>query len=216
MRERPILFSALMVRAILAGRKTQTRRLVTVPWRGSQRALPYEPYYVDSDGELLFCDEYGDYHPIERAHPPYAEVGDRLWVKETHARGTMTGGAPWVRYRADVESAHMIASDGSLIAWRPSIHMPRWASRITLEVTGVRVERLQTIGASDAQAEGVDARLDLATQSFSWLWDSINGKRAAWASNPWVWVVEFRRVEAADRRSWQTSANESAESGKGA
>src|SRR3989344_1821939 len=83
MEERPILFSAPMVRAILAKKKTQTRRLVTVPWKGSSRALPYEPYWVDTDGNLFACDEYGDYHRAEDVLRPFGGAGDRLWVRET-------------------------------------------------------------------------------------------------------------------------------------
>lgn len=164
MKERPIIFSAPMVRAILAGTKVQTRF-------------------------VLGC--------------PYGQPGDRLWVREAWARDDEDG---QLMYRADV------GRDLCADAWRPSIHMPRWASRITLEVTAVRVERLQDISEADAQAEGVipkwepgcSGRLMDAFGGFSFrpaasayaeLWEQINGP-GAWDANPWVWVVEFKRVTA--------------------
>lgn len=226
--EKPILFSAPMVRAILAGTKTQTRRVVTVPWKGSTRALPYGPYYVDdcdSPGRLMFCDEYGDYHEWSKCAAPYGAPGDRLWVRETWAPWSSTedienrGEAavladakaqlPWacVMLRAD-------ANGGSVDVkrWRPSIFMPRWASRLLLEVVSVRVERLHAITPTDARAEGIKlgelmpARINGEPgqvmifdpiKAYAVLWDAINGKRdgCAWASNPWVWVIEFQRIE---------------------
>lgn len=215
-RERPILFSGKMIQAILAGHKTQTRRLVTVPWLGARRALPYEPYWVDTDGKLLACDEYGDYHPAERWLSGYGDPGDQLWVRETwclahpdyHSeeeglrKGRPVRDGRWCHYAAtdDVDM-------GDGLGWRPSIHMPRWASRISLEVTEVRIERLQEIGDNDAVAEGFGEERGAVGQQvrpgprerFAELWDQINGDRwperaAAWESNPWVWVVSFRRV----------------------
>lgn len=200
MKERPILFSAPMVRAILAGQKTQTRRILTVPWKGSTRALPYEPYWVDNDGRLEWCDEYGDYHDFEETIlSPYGAPGDRLWVRETIF---------WVSGGLSVYGADGAATKADAWPWQrkclPSIHCPRGLSRITLEVTGVRVERLQAISEEDAKAEGVAATrsgghpagddTETAREVFQHLWDRINGKSAAWASNPWVWVVEFRRL----------------------
>ena len=246
MRERPILFSAPMVRAILAGRKTQTRRIVTVPWAKGSRALPYSPYYDDCDGVLMAADEYGDWHPyVERVACPYGVPGDRLWVRETwrpvswtddgdqvlitYPAGPTNGSAQaeawcevtgveqlahedWLaREEARIEAAPMLCAPN-----RPSIFMPRWASRLTLGVTGVRVERLQEITGVDARAEGLDHVNDWASNSFgvkgvpgSWnasprlafasLWDLINGKRASWESNPFVWAVAFSVVPVADR-----------------
>jgi hypothetical protein len=211
-KERPILFSAPMVRAILDGRKTQTRRIVTVPWRGSSRALPYEPYYVDTDGELRFCDEYGDYHPIEDTMQPYGVVGDRLWVKETHAlRSDIDGNAEpdrarhYAMFRADEAGDPADPNNWHDYGrrWRPSIFMPRWLSRITLEIADVRVQRVQAISSSEAKAEGVGVSADDplkgtgamdAMSRFASLWDAINGKRAPWADNPWVWAITFRRL----------------------
>ena len=200
MKERPILFSGAMVRAILDGRKTQTRRVVKMP-RGIvslYRPFPNEPENVqgvDKDGLI------GWY-----ASPtvcPYGAPGDRLWVRETFG----IPDAPYERrdkalviYRAD-QSDEMAALNRYF--WRPSIHMPRWACRLVLEVTGVRVERLQDISSDDAIAEGIepsdvgDAREEAAWNiaGYEELWDSLNAKRGlGWATNPWVWVVEFRRA----------------------
>ena len=181
MKERPILMSAPMVRAILAGTKTQTRRaLKQVQVRSA--AMP-EP-------------EWRSVHTL----CPYGQPGNRLWVRESFrdARAAMLGR---VLYRADGDN---------ICGWKPSIHMPRHLSRITLEVTTVRVERLQSISEADAQAEGVtpkwepgcSGRLMDALGGFSFrpaasayaeLWEQINGP-GAWDANPWVWVVEFKRV----------------------
>lgn len=198
MKERPILFSGPMVSAILAGQKTQTRR--------SAR-------YVDTVDEGV---PFRSTHLAtrERLPCPYGAPGDHLWVRETWGLTThYDTRAPssiftcerktMVRYRAD--DVH----EGALLSWgrwRPSLYMPRWASRITLEVTGVRVERLQDISEEDARAEGVFAAgfgtwlKEAERQSgdgrymFRSLWDSINGERAPWSSNPWVWAVSFERV----------------------
>jgi hypothetical protein len=216
--EKPILFSGEMVRAILAGRKTQTRRLVTVPWKGSRRALPYEPWWVSEDGKLLAQDEYGDFHEASTRMAPYGHAGDRLWVKETfqinhvkYVRGRLPKSRPTtlaeVLYRADGNYAEQFEQVDSpeMAIWRPSIFMPRWASRLTLAVTGVRIERLHAITDDDAKAEGVwheprhDGMLSHPRLAYAELWDKINGKRAPWEKNPWVWVVDFRVVNAATR-----------------
>jgi hypothetical protein len=162
-----------MVRAILESRKTQTRRVVRNPAR--------------LDGLMLSGEE--------SAWCPYGQPGDRLWVRETTWRN---GG--------------YVATDKSNIAHEgkcPSIFMPRWVSRINLKLTDVRVERLQDISEADAIAEGIQGDgimyydyspegTGLPTQtprsSYCGLWDSINGKRFPWASNPWVWVLTFRRI----------------------
>ena len=177
MNERPILFSGPMVRAILADLKTQTRRVVKAP-----RSVAW-------DGRLS--------PPIDQC--PYGTAGSKLWVRETWA-DTM-GDPPTAVYRADGER-----HPASHLKWTPSIHMPRWASRLTLEIVNVRVERLQEISEADAKAEGDKNPFDghlhndgtpiesSAVLRFKCLWDSINAKRAPWASNPWVWVVEFRKA----------------------
>jgi hypothetical protein len=228
MKERPIIFSAPMVLALLAGQKTQTRRLVKpqppeilpayapkVYWPARDRHMTSDP---DGAAYLQF-ERPGDYDGARVMRGgfgfrcPYGQPGNRLWVREAWAwRGDgaipafdrVRKGEVW--FRADPERT----SPG--IRWRPSIHMPRWASRITLEVTGVRVERLQDISEADALAEGVtpkwepgcSGRLMEALGGFSFrpaasayaeLWEQINGP-GSWDANPWVWVVEFRRVEA--------------------
>ncbi len=199
MKERPILFSAPMVRALLAGTKTQTRRGVKgfLPCRpefNEERGL-WEIYNGDSVAATLRC--------------PYGQPGDRLWVRENgwqrpfrSARDMREGADTWPPYEYDAEPV-CCWEDGELkrLGWkrRPSIHMPRWASRILLEVTAVRVERLQDISATDAIAEGLSTRLrehdavcHLLDQ-YRDLWESINGPES-WDANPFVWVVEFKRV----------------------
>jgi hypothetical protein len=170
MKSRPILFSGEMVRAILDGRKTQTRRVITVHWHKGKRCLPYEPWYIDTDGVLMVQDEYGDYHNYEQVMPcPFGQPGDELWVRETfyiddcrYEKGPLPNGIDDMRdlyYRADGECCEQIpecmCAEVGKTPWRPSIHMPRWASRITLRVTSVRVERLHDISAADCLAEGI-------------------------------------------------------------
>ena len=216
MRERPILFSAPMVRAILDGRKTVTRRLVKP-----------NPHKVD--GGVPFADAPAWAH----AEPgsavmrcPYGVRGDRLWVRETHylhgiwsVRKDADAKRRWT-FHATQDMGVQFEQPNGLIrgrsttvpGWyrRPSIHMPRWASRITLEITSVRVERLQEISIEDAKAEGAWGPDDSIVQkvadyfgtdifsanprkAFQMLWESINGPDS-WAANPWVWAIEFRRV----------------------
>jgi hypothetical protein len=223
-KERPILFKAEMVRAILEGRKTQTRRIAK-EFNGFQ----------DMDKLLArFPNQQGC---------PYGKPGDRLWVRETfciessrevtyeppfsdgrpirHHNDEHWG--PWWQqphYRATDPAPELEIGTGEPgVKWRPSIFMPRWASRITLEITAVRVERLQSISEADARAEGVrlsqravspskaqsfwwdylrsEPSCPWARESFGTLWESINGPDGpgSWDANPWVWVVEFRRVQ---------------------
>ena len=243
MTERPILFSAPMVRALLAGQKTQTRRVVKL--RGAE--------VIDERGwQTVFLRSPWPWSPEADAWVPcpYGAPGDRLWVRETWRVGAWRDDGrmaldfaaspdlvrtPWLKppreafrrlhvqgladcRRALARGALSLEehSDGrftwphggSPCRWRPSIHMPRWASRLTLEVTGVRVERLQAISEEDARAEGVDCpaynqypedcpcwRDEAAGYKwhFRTLWESINGADS-WASNPWVWAISFRRV----------------------
>lgn len=221
MRERPILFSGEMVHAILEGRKTQTRRLVT-PGAGQEWLTPATIDKVrrfERTGEWWTMAVEGGH--IGSVRCPYGQPGDRLWVREAFAPVDRNGHKCAAR-----DAAFVVLSDGAQkyrdgayfpplpkyqqgafdgIKWRPSIHMPRWASRITLVVTDVRVERLQDISERDACAEGVkpsgptfeadDAEFGDARTAFHFLWDGINGKRAPWSSNPWVWVVSFARLE---------------------
>lgn len=188
MKEHPILFSGPMVRAILEGRKTQTRRPVKAR-RGESVGI----YFGGDRTEVVRCD--ADRDPID-APPircPYGEPGDRLWVKETFAETDGRYSVVPIAYRADGEQ-----QDG-VWKWTPSIFMSRDCSRITLEVLSVRVQRLQDITEEDAHAEGMEPKYPPTVRNphsilFEITWDAINGKRAQWASNPWVWAVEFRRV----------------------
>lgn len=198
-KEKPILFSTPMVKAILSGVKTQTRRVMKpqpVIEKGVWRWKPKAGYDICLDA-----------HPdIALKYAPY-QIGDRLWVRETW--GYIGDNIGHVGYRAEGQFTESLVSK-----WRPSIFMPRWASRITLEVTGVRVERLQDITESDAIAEGSGPGYILAyptifhkglegyketpenyREGYHRLWDSINGKKYPWESNPWVWVIEFKREE---------------------
>lgn len=192
MKERPILFSGPMVRAILEGRKTQTRRVVKP-----------QPDYVCQLEKMPFTGQHWD----KRIKCHYGQPGDRLWVRETWAKPFDVPDAKLqgrLTYRSDFRESPVLGtvrSDGAMadrVKWKPSIHMPRWASRITLEITGVRVERLQDISEQDAIAEGVQHSLHLqggrfARENFAHLWWTINGDDS-WEQNPWVWVVEFKRV----------------------
>jgi hypothetical protein len=206
-KERPILFQGAMVRAILDGTKTQTRRVSgldvinAAPERFTYLGVitgPGEPHYA-------FHDNATGSQTLVRCRSGLH--GDRLWVREAWAYTDCIGLSGGVLYRAD------FGEGPRTIKYRPSIHMPRHASRITLEVTGVRVERLQDISEDDAQAEGADCLIwsgieggaaDLIDwplkevghpyrNGYAVLWESINGE-GSWAANPWVWAVEFRRL----------------------
>lgn len=275
MTERPILFSAPMVRALAAGRKTQTRRVVkpAPPSYDAVKMLSGDGFTIFNDRSSLSGAHFRVGGPVwavrqlvgEMANTgwvcPYGAPGDRLWVRETWRVGAWRDDGrvaldyaaspdlvrtPWLRPPVDVfrrlhvqgladcrraltrgvlpleehaDGRFSWPHGGSPCRWRPSIHMPRWASRLTLEVTAVRVERLQAISEEDARAEGArrfddlpsthpygqDARwscvepksteecLGSARMAFGNLWNSINGADS-WASNPWVWVVTFKRV----------------------
>jgi hypothetical protein len=194
MKERPILFQGAMVRALLDGSKTQTRRIAKPRRKPSLLDGWTDGYVLDpGNSDWLMADN------------PYGQPGDRLWVRETFA--DIGIGAPNYIHQAD---ANEVAR--SLVRrWKPSIHMPRAASRIMLEVVSVRIERLREISEPDARAEGIvdggcvccgepepcgcpkpspDAR-----DAYVRLWESINGA-SSWNANPWVWVVEFRRIAA--------------------
>lgn len=197
MKERPMLFSGPMVRAILEGRKTQTRRVID-----------FKRVAEETGCRMVQC--------------PYGQTGDRLWVKETwkphcdcDEEGVVTPEHPLgtcVKYRADgamikpdrwnEEQGSWCEANENTTRWFPSIHMPRWASRITLELTGVRVERVQDISEEDAKAEGCEASaparlamIEPLKNAYRILWDSISAARGyGWDKNPWVWVLEFKRV----------------------
>lgn len=235
MKERPIIFNGPMVQAILAGRKTQTRRVVKTQPSRRANLVSME------DGEARFCEgEHPKHHHCEEydepAFCPYGKPGDRLWVREKFkpvASGQVRDGYGEVRYGWAYESDGVVAWDlgttkiydltnqpptGHMqfrtTPWKPSIHMPRRASRITLEITAVRVERLQDITEEDAKAQGLMfhestggcpnwAAPDAGEwqtnprQAFRELWESIRrpGSWDGWDANPWVWAVEFKRVD---------------------
>lgn len=209
MKESPIIFNGPMVRAILAGTKTQTRRIVK-PWepRPGSNAVPADVSYLPD----FTC---------YRATCPYGRPGDRLWVRETWSND-FANHYPHdvVWYAADDGRRHDIEirngvrgiyspESGAFVPfrWKPSIHMPRSACRLILEIVRVRVERLQAISEAEARAEGIHQQSTTgwfsvagtggagttARAAFALLWQSINGPDA-WEANPWVWVVEFRRI----------------------
>ena len=209
MKERPILMSGSMVRAIIEGRKTQTRRLAKHPLAMAAKRI--HSYHGQTEFDCVLADETGGI-----IHCPYGVPGDRLWVRETwcawdtndeeqeanEVAGNVAhlveiGIGRWhITYRADPRR--------HAEKWRPSIFMPRWASRITLEIESVRVERLQDISEEDALAEGCNGDCPVGhipshTESpcvyhYAQLWESINGP-GSWDVNLWVWVIQFRRIQ---------------------
>lgn len=236
-RERPILFSGPMVRAILDGRKTQTRRVMRIQPTAPATMLKFDPPAVAcwAIWPRQKPDESGS-HPDHGCKFPYGVVGDRLWVRETWRTGKSLDEKSPTQIAADCLDAGyrkpwapiQFVADGSEMnggraiedfnGWgktRVNIHMPRWASRLTLEITGVRVERLNSISEADAAAEGCEpvpcphmshepgigcsdcmnsGWIEPAANEFASLWDQINGKKHPWASNCWVWVVSFKRA----------------------
>ena len=221
MTDRPIIFSAAMIKALIAGRKTQTRRIIKIAGRGPDyvgpRGCTDDPRcwgWEDSD--------HGDYVTIEREPGQRMgwrdwrgayRVGDRLWVREAHRCNGWATDLATVFYRASEGDGYTAMCEQWPIAdhkplpvsmqWRPSIHMPRWASRLTLIVTDVRVQRLQNISEDDARAEGLTQAYegwatdpegrcygDTAKSSFTQLWDSLHGDEA-WSANPWVAAINF-------------------------
>lgn len=230
MRERPILFSAPMVRAILAGTKTQTRRVVK--WRGLAPGinLGFSGLSVERSGSNWVLTSPTRTSHEYRSVPmlcPHGCEGDRLWVREAWNVWEMYNECAPTNIPRDVptfyeaDRAGLLYPDDSAACGRgrPSIHMPRWRSRIDLEITDVRVERLQSISHGDVIAEGVDScaawkkdepvssltdwRLahkpcgwpGVPGERFARLWESINGA-GSWAANPWIWAISFQRVEA--------------------
>ena len=187
MRERPIIMGADSVRAILDGRKTQTRRVIKP-----------QPKFIGAPNVPFKTD---DANPKGIINCPYGKVGDRLWVRETvffetfHQQsdeelerdGFNPNIGVWV-YRADNHDYPTITAN-----WTSPMFMPREASRITLQITDIRVERVQDITEEDAIAEGVESFNTVA--SYSYLWDSLNAKRGyPWENNPWVWVISFKQI----------------------
>ncbi|MDQ7101478.1 hypothetical protein [Serratia sp. MF2] len=225
MKERPVIFNGEMVRAILDGRKTQTRRVIKNQRMGDcWNVKPAEsPLYERHSHDWWLPTGTKPYSALPVC--PFVQVGDRLWVRETFAVLGNEDGCPidWdgnlikgdEKQAARIYKASCWQAPGNYGlwsipdrdtqyegTWRPSIHMPRWASRITLEITAVRVERLNDISHDDAKAEGccygrgggVPDFAVTPADHFPTLWASIYGEES-WRANPWVWVIEFRRVE---------------------
>ncbi|WP_176025786.1 hypothetical protein [Burkholderia vietnamiensis] len=215
MKERPILFSGPMVRAIIEGRKTQTRRVMK----------PRRDLTVGC--KLACCELAGEVNTGHYSNSEFGAPGDRLWVRETHdvnrlgsetfpdGRTRLYAGIAYQaddgRHEADISDSQCRAIEAKTWrGWTPSIHMPRWASRITLEITGVRAERLQSIEWDEAIAEGIrDPRraarrvdpVEGTVAQFRQLWDGLNAARGhGWDANPWVWVIEFRRIDGPEKR----------------
>lgn len=202
MKEHPIIFNTEMTQAILNDHKTQTRRVMKSQ-PGEDGSFKYKK------GKQVF---FGNPKSMAYLCPLY-KVGDRLWVRETFAQSP-----DGIMYKASEEDYGMMEPDDCMI-WKPSIHMPKWAARIWLEVVDVRVERLQDISEEDAKAEGVlkfsdyhlgpsqriaedDEKRDRTqgshpyTIAFASLWDSINFNRGfGWINNQWLWVITFKRVK---------------------
>lgn len=201
MTSRPILFSPLLAQAICAGAKTQTRRPIAHPFSIGERndgsTWPFAPQLDQNDGTMpwIAC--------------PFGRPGDRLWVRETFSPRDWNG----VVCRIE-EARYVVLRDGTQvhrdrligkallgpgffdgIKWRPSIHMPRWASRLMLEIVGVRVERLHSISDADVVAEGVWPASMAKSPIDAWraTWSTSYGT-GSWDRNPWVWAIEFRRL----------------------
>ena len=187
MKERPIIFSAPMVRAALAGTKSQTRRAVKPQPSADLLADFAEIRAARGHTRSTDAQSVADSFPC-----PYGQPGDRLWVRESwaapHAYDHLC--PRWIPH--DARTHYAATEDHGGLMWRSPIFMPRWASRITIEITGIRVERLQDISHADAMAEGM--ALDDAIYDYSRLWESLNGS-GSWDANPWVWIVAFKRVE---------------------
>jgi len=211
MKERPILFSGPMVRAILDGRKTQTRRVVKpqphAGWSLEKMGTITSPHPKRGKFGQFICQNAPMGKVWDLIPCPYGQPGDRLWVKETWkpdpAFGFSAKDKPTqipegtnILFRSTLPKDHPKAA---LQPWRPCLFMRRWMSRIALEIVSVRVERLNDCSEADAQAEGYDfapTRCPDEYDPMTWyrdLWESINGP-GSWAANPWVWVVEFRRI----------------------
>ena len=198
-REHPVIFSTVMVQAILEGRKTQTRRVIKPQPEFLGKHKMYQ--WGNATGNEYFLKDWASNQHILPKFP-YGQVGDRLWVRETWAIIKENDGVDisdmsqnsGLFYKADNSYSEAIGK------WRPSIFMPHWASRITLEITGVRVERLQEITEEDATAEGICFNEwaycgKYAKDIFKELWNSLNAKRGyGWETNCWVWVITFRRL----------------------
>lgn len=218
MTERGMIFNGEMVRAILNGQKTQTRRVMKpqpdpCPAPRGGHWWPSNVFKTMLHVEEEMQNGKGGWGGLVGDACPFGDVGDRIWVRETWAEAGAS--APDLKlyranYPAHVPTHYENVPPAEDVRWTPSIHMPRWASRITLEITGVRVERLNDISEEDARAEGIIDGGCLncgepepcncsnpapdATDAFAYLWQSIYGQEN-WNANPWVWVIEFKRID---------------------
>ena len=222
--EKPILFNGEMVRALLDGRKTQTRRIVKLPHNNQLGSWKRTSIGGENGARTVTGETIPLQDAIWHTHTghclicPFGAVDDRLWVRETHLtvckmddRGmfiTDEDGEyiPETWYRADGIDYQYFDGTSDFpvenIPWKPSIHMPRWASRILLEITDIRVERLQNISEEDARAEGCDNSKSESAISVGWhekpkkafrrVWEGTGGD---WDANPWVWAISFNRVQ---------------------
>lgn len=205
MKERPIMFSAPMVRAIREGRKTQTRRIVREP---QPRLI--DPCHKYNPHKFTFW--HDDHYPNgSGVFCPYGVPGDRLWVREAWyydvpphklpSKKPKDFDADSLYFRADGKCCQQIpecsCAEVGKPKWKPSIHLPRWASRLTLEITDVRVQRVRDIDMNDVEAEGVSHDTDGAFQA---AWASINGPDS-WDANPWVWAITFALVQPVLRKA---------------
>ena len=213
MKERPIIFNSEMVKAILDGRKTQTRR----PIKPQPPEFAKEVFYWVNPPNIPkeHCSDIGLYYRysgglVFHKRCPFGEIEDKLWIRETflyHCDPFMVD--PRVHYKADNSDKRVDRlPDGVIVhnwehpenyKWRPSIHMPRWASRILLEITNIRVQRIQEITNGEVIDEGFGKNEVLAGETrFTWfvkLWNSTNSNFNLWHFNPWVWVLEFKRIK---------------------
>lgn len=221
-KEKPILFSGPMIRAILEGQKTQTRRIIdkctadAIRFFGCEDCGEFDAVIEFSseghsgEGWYIGCGEY----PEEGSYftkCPYGQPGDHLWVRETGMKPPFIttkmlrdGADTWPKYIYLEDETCFDIEQWKEWGWKvtPSIHMPRWASRVTLEITNIRVERVQDISIKDSVAEGVPCQElgitddELCRAQFADIWDSLNKKRdgCGWDKNPWVWVIEFKRI----------------------
>lgn len=212
MKERPILFSTPMVQAILAGNKTQTRRIVK---KAPTTEINHRLITLDN-GWNWQVDQQGVVPTMHREidNPmvcPYGQIGDQFWVRESwYQKGTVGRSYPdddEYQFFGHKQAAYVADGDAPkdwTVRKRPSIHMPRWASRLQLEITNIRVERLKDISSEDAKAEGFDysthpSAIEMgyaigAKTNFRITWEQIYGQNE-WNRNPWVWVVEFKVIQ---------------------
>ncbi len=207
MKDTQVFFKGPMVLAILNGQKTMTRRPVALP-----DDAEHVQYWAPPSGRSQsgWADPGVNYWTPSGNHIdpcPYGQLGDRLWVRETWQHSYFPYGpaspSADIFYRADFLDDPLgpdleYSRDGIRRTWKPSIHMPRWASRIDLEIIAIRVERLQNISDADLAAEGIAVpdQPGLARFDFRAMWDEMYG-RGSWDINPWVWVIEFKRIEKA-------------------